>query len=254
MIRPPPGGHDYLGAGERADLSTLPRGDGTDAGPDADPDAGPDADPDAGPDAGRDAGRDAGPDAGPVAGRDAGPDVGPYAGPDVGPDAGTATGPDVGRDAGPDAGTGSGRPRADHSTEATHTSVGEAGEADEAGESGEVDEVGVPTVGRRRSSSPTSLIGARDLATRAHQPGSAWSARTPLIVSAIVCRTCSPSRPNTATVRHSDGSSRSASSRQMTYTPTCGPSPSSWPTPGSDRSRREPSSTTTIPGPHQTPW
>ena len=125
----------------------------------------------------------------------------------------------AGTPAGTATGTGSGRPRADHSTEATHTSAdgtGEAGEAGEADESGEVDEAGVPTPGRRHQSSPTSLIGARDLATRAHQPGSTWSARTPVIVSAIVCRTRNPSRPNTATVRHSDGSSRSPSSRQMT--------------------------------------
>jgi hypothetical protein len=77
----------------------------------------------------------------------------------------------------PDIGAGSGRPSADHSTEATHTPVDGADPIGEVSDVGELAELGrrasAPTPGRRPPSSPASLIGASDLATRAHQPGSA---------------------------------------------------------------------------------
>ena len=74
------------------------------------------------------------------------------------------------------------------------------------------------------------------LASLPHQPGLTWSGRTSRITSAIICCTRRPSGAATATAWHSAGSSRSSASRQTAYTPTCGPSRSTWMTPGSERS------------------
>ncbi len=83
-------------------------------------------------------------------------------------------------------------------------------------------------------------------ASRAHQATPTRSGRTPATVSSLICRTRSPPGSAVVTAWHSAGSSRSSASRQIAYTPTCGPSRRICTAPGSMRSFRDPSKTTTM--------